>query len=187
MRGTRLVRLYPRRWRRRYEEEFRALLEDERGSAPRLLDIVSGAIKAHCDPYPTAEEQPVTRRLPTLAATVAAFLVLPALVFLASAAVRQLQPVQYEPAHTADAIFAWFTRLHDGSVLLWAAPALALALGLVALWRRLASDPELQADLVTFGAVAGRLVRRPAVVVGAFSVLSSLGVLTFVVVHAIAG
>ena len=170
MRGTRLVRLYPRRWRRRYEGEFRALLEEERGSAPLLLDILSGAIKAHRNPYPTAEEQPVTRRIPTLAATVAAFLVLPALVFL-----------------VADAIFAWFTRLHDGSVLLWAAPALALALGMVALWRRLASDPELQADLVTFGAVSGRLVQRPAVVVGAFSVLASLGVLTFVVVHAIAG
>ena len=80
----------PRRRRRRYEEEFRALLEEERGSAPLLLDIVSGALKAHCNPYPTAEEQPVTRRIPTLAATVAAFLVLPALVVLVSAAMQQL-------------------------------------------------------------------------------------------------
>ena len=162
MRDRILVRLYPRRWRRRYEEEFRALVEEERTWIHPLLDIVSGAITARLNPYLTAEEPPLTRRMQTLAAVAASFLVLPALVFLVSAAVRQVQPVPYEPAHTADAIFAWFTRLHDGGVLLLAAPALALALGLIAVWCRLASDAELRVDLVAFGTVSGRLVRRPA-------------------------
>lgn len=187
MRGTFLIRLYPRRWRRRYEEEFTALLEEERASVRIVLDIVSGAITAHFTPYPTAEEPPVTRRMQTVAAVAAAFLVLPALVFLMSAAVRQLQSVQYEPAHTADAIFEWFTRLDDVAAVLWVAPVLALALGLIALWRRLASDDELRADLVVLGAVSARLVRRPVLVAGAFSVLASLVVLAFFVVHAIAG
>jgi hypothetical protein len=187
MRDRLLVRLYPQRWRRRYEAEFTALLEEERASVSLLLDIVSGAVTAHLTSYPTAEEPPVTRRIQTVAAVAAALLVLPALVFLMSAAVRQLQPVQYEPARTADAIFGWFTGLHDGGAILWAAPALALALGLVVLWRRLTSDTELRRDVVVLGAVLVRLVRRPVLVAGAFSVLASLVVLTFYVVHAIAG
>jgi hypothetical protein len=47
-----LVRLYPRRWRERYGEEFDALLEECLDSPLDVLDIFLGALDAHLDfPY----------------------------------------------------------------------------------------------------------------------------------------
>jgi hypothetical protein len=185
-----LVRLYPSRWRRRYEDEFRALLEQERWSARLLLDVVAGALAARLDPYavsPQEEHAMTSRRVETTAALAATLLVLPAVVLLASAAVRLMQPVQYQPAHAADVIFNWFATLHAGPLVLGVGPIIALALGLLALWRRLADDADLRTDVGTFLAVSGKLLRRPALVAGAFAVLASLAVLTFAVAHAIAG
>src|SRR5487761_2099671 len=162
MRPSLLVRLYPSRWRRRYEDEFRALLEEEPVSARLVLDVIAAAFAA-------------------------TLLVLPALVLLASAAVRLMQPVQYQPARAADTIFNWFASIKAGPVVLVLGPLLALVLGLVALWRRLADDGELRTDVGTFLAVSGRLLRRPALVAGVFAVLGSLAVLTFVLDHSIAG
>ena len=54
MRPTILIRLYPTRWRRRYEEEFTALLEGEPWSANLVLDLTAGAIAAHLSPYPAS-------------------------------------------------------------------------------------------------------------------------------------
>jgi len=49
-----LVRLYPRAWRERYEEEFEILLEECLHSPLDVLDIVLGAIDAHFEhPYET--------------------------------------------------------------------------------------------------------------------------------------
>lgn len=42
-----LVRLYPRAWRRRYEAEFLALLEQQALTARDILDIVRGSLDAH--------------------------------------------------------------------------------------------------------------------------------------------
>ncbi len=190
MRPSLLVRLYPSRWRRRYEDEFSALLEEEPVSARLVLDVIAGAFAARLDPYPerTLEERAMTpRRIKTAAAFAATLLVLPALVLLASAVVRLVQPVQYQPAHAADAIFNWFASIKAGPVVLVLGPLLALVLGLVALWRRLADDGELRTDVGTFLAVSGRLLRRPALVAGVFAVLGSLAVLAFVVDHSIAG
>jgi hypothetical protein len=41
-----LVRLYPRAWRRRYEGEFIAVLEQQPLTAGALFDIVRGAVDA---------------------------------------------------------------------------------------------------------------------------------------------
>src|SRR6266849_4370706 len=41
-----LVRLYPRAWRRRYEEEFVALLEEQPLTINVVLDVVRGALDA---------------------------------------------------------------------------------------------------------------------------------------------
>jgi hypothetical protein len=185
-----LVRLYPSRWRRRYEAEFSTLLDQESWSAHLILDVVVGAFAARLDPYPalTQEERAMTsRRMETAAAFAATLLVLPALVLLASAAVRLMQPVQYQPAHAADAIFNWFATFHAGPLVLVVAPILALVLGLLALWRRLADDGDLRKDVGTFLGVSGRLLRRPALVAGVLAVVGSLAVLVFVVDHAIAG
>jgi hypothetical protein len=41
-----VVRLYPRRWRQRYGEEFLALLESQPSSFALLVDVLAGAIDA---------------------------------------------------------------------------------------------------------------------------------------------
>ena len=185
-----LVRLYPSRWRRRYEDEFGALLEQERWSVRLVLDVVASAIAARLDRYPVAipEERAMTsRRIDTAAAFAATLLVLPAVVLLASAMIRLMQPVQYQPAHAADVIFTWFVSINAGLLVLGVAPVLALALGVLVVWRRLSSDPDLRADARLFVDVSVRLLRRPAVVAGALATLAALAVLVFAIDHAIAG
>jgi hypothetical protein len=44
---TRMLALYPRRWRDRYEEEFLALLSDSGSGPGDGIDIVRGAVDAH--------------------------------------------------------------------------------------------------------------------------------------------
>jgi hypothetical protein len=45
-----LLRLYPRAWRRRYEDEFAAVLEQQPTSFRLILDVILGAIDAHLWP-----------------------------------------------------------------------------------------------------------------------------------------
>jgi len=190
MRRSSLVRLYPSRWRRRYEDEFRAVLDEEPLTPRLIVDVVAGAFAARLEPYPepTLEDHAMTaRRLETTASVAALLLALPALLLLTSALMRGLQPVQDEPAHTADAIFAWFVSLRAGQVVLVVAPLIALVLGLVAVWRRLAEDGDLRADVGLFLTASGRLLRRPALIAGVIAVLGSAAVLVFMVDHAIAG
>ncbi|HEU4694383.1 MAG TPA: hypothetical protein VFS23_38710 [Vicinamibacterales bacterium] len=47
---TWLLRLYPARWRRRYGEEFLALIAPQRFSFVTVLDIIGGAIDAWTQP-----------------------------------------------------------------------------------------------------------------------------------------
>ena len=189
MRPSGLVRLYPRRWRRRYEEEFRALLDEETLSIRLILDVLAGALGAHLAPYPSEDPAVTGRRLQTAVSFLAVLLVLPSLVFLTSAAVRSMQPTDYEPAHTAATIFDWFASMRATGLLLTliVGPLLALALSALALGRRLSTDEELRADLRLFGRVGLRLLRRPVLVAGAIAVVGSLAVLAFAVGHAIAG
>ena len=186
MRRSSLVRLYPSRWRRRYEAEFRALL-DEAPLSPRLvLDVLAGALGARLAPYPAAEDSAVTtRRLQTATAFLALLLVLPSIVLLAAALVRGLQPAAYEPAHTAAALVDWFATLRAGGAILVVGAAHGLALGVLAVWRRLRADAASRDDLRLLGQVVTRLLRRPALVAGA--IVASLAVLAFVIDHAIAG
>jgi len=53
-----LVRLYPRAWRDRYEEEFLAMLEARPPTAGDRLDIVRGAIDARIHPQVRRPEAP---------------------------------------------------------------------------------------------------------------------------------
>ena len=41
-----LLRLYPRRWRKRYGVEFEALLEDSRRDSSQVIDVVRGVVDA---------------------------------------------------------------------------------------------------------------------------------------------
>jgi hypothetical protein len=68
---SRLVRLYPKRWRDRYEEEFLALLEERPPTARDMLDTILGALDAHLHPQGDVGPQPWTHRLPGLFALLA--------------------------------------------------------------------------------------------------------------------
>jgi len=68
---TRLVRLYPRAWRDRYEEEFLALLAERPPTLGDLVDTVRGAVDAHLNPQAEAEPSPWTHRIPGLFALIA--------------------------------------------------------------------------------------------------------------------
>lgn len=46
---TSAARLYPRRWRERYGDEFAALLAETEASVPVLLDVLRGAAQAHLE------------------------------------------------------------------------------------------------------------------------------------------
>jgi hypothetical protein len=68
---TRLVRLYPRAWRDRYEEEFLALLAERPPTFGDLVDTVRGALDAHLNPQGDVEPAPWTHRIPGLLALIA--------------------------------------------------------------------------------------------------------------------
>jgi hypothetical protein len=68
---SRLVQLYPRPWRDRYEEEFLALLEERPPTARDMLDTILGALDAHLHPQGDVAPQPWTHRLPGLFALIA--------------------------------------------------------------------------------------------------------------------
>jgi hypothetical protein len=73
-------------------------------------------------------------------------LVFPAVLFMTALFVRNVQPLQYEPAHTAQRIVDWYaTRPHIGLwVLLVAMPLAVLTTGAVALVREWDRNQELR-------------------------------------------
>ena len=54
--ATKLLGLYPRRWRERYGPEMAALLEEHRVRLVTIADLVAGAIEARFDPAYHSEE-----------------------------------------------------------------------------------------------------------------------------------
>jgi hypothetical protein len=68
---SRLVGLYPRRWRDRYEEEFLALLAERPATMSDRIDTLRGALDAHLNPQGRAEPTPWTHRIPGLLALIA--------------------------------------------------------------------------------------------------------------------
>jgi len=68
---TRLVRLYPRAWRDRYQDEFLALLAERPPTWGDLVDTVRGALDAHLNPQAETEPSPWTHRIPGLLALIA--------------------------------------------------------------------------------------------------------------------
>lgn len=60
---TILLRLYPREWRARYEEEYTVLLEQTRPSLLDIADVALGALDAHLRPQVAATGVATERRL----------------------------------------------------------------------------------------------------------------------------
>lgn len=59
-----LLRLYPRRWRGRYEVEVQALLEEHEIRVRTLVDLLIGALDARLDPAYSQERSVLTMRTP---------------------------------------------------------------------------------------------------------------------------
>lgn len=111
-------------------------------------------------------------------------LIFPAVLFITSLFVRNLQPLQYEPAHTAQGIVMWYAaRPHVGLwVLLIALPFAVLVIGCATLLRTWNDDAELrQAARQMVAAIRVHL----ATVVVAAATLTAGGVLAIVAVHSL--
>jgi hypothetical protein len=109
-------------------------------------------------------------------------LILPAALFMTALFVRNLQPQQYEPAHTAQRIVNWYaSQPHVG---LWAflmiLPFAVLVIGCAALLRSWNRDADLrQAARQTLAAIRAHL----ATVCVAAATLTAGGVLAIVALH----
>ena len=120
----------------------------------------------------------------TIAAT-EMLLILPAVLFMAALFVRNLQPLQYEPAHTAQQIVAWYSaRPRVGLwLLLIALPLVVLVTGCAALLRNWNDDADLRrAAHQTLAAMRAHL----ATVLVATATLTAAGVLAIVALHSLA-
>ena len=113
-------------------------------------------------------------------------LIFPAALFMAALFVRGLQPLQYEPAHTAQRIVDWYAaRVHLGLwVLLIAFPLIVLTTGCVTLLSAWNSNAELrQATLRTVAALRANL----STLFVAVAALAAGIILVIVALHMLAG
>jgi hypothetical protein len=111
-------------------------------------------------------------------------LISPAVLFMTALFVRELQPLQYEPAHTAQRIVTWYAvRPRVGLwVLLMALPCVVLVTGCATLLRSWNDGAELrQAAWQTLAAMRSNL----ATLIIAVATLTAGGVLAIVAVHAL--
>lgn len=114
-------------------------------------------------------------------------MVLPATVFLTAAALRQLQPRQYEPSHASWLIFEWtITHISQtgAAVLFMGLPAVAIILGCVVLLQNWRENQVLRDDVK----LALGIFRRHAVI-GSLTVATVFAgaILAAAVAHVIVG
>ena len=122
---------------------------------------------------------------PAVAAT-ELLLVFPAALFMAALFVRNLQPQQYEPAHTAQRIVDWYAASpHVGLwLLLIALPLVVLFLGVVTLARNWKADAELRQAALQ---VAQNIRGHVATLLVTLATLTAVGILAIVALHLITG
>jgi hypothetical protein len=119
-------------------------------------------------------------------ATTELLLIFPASLFMTALFVRNLQPPQYEPAHTAQQIVAWYAvRPHIGLwVLLIALPLAVLFTGCATLLHRWRAEVELRrAVRDTLAMLRAHL----ATLLIAGATVAAGGVLAIVALHLLAG
>lgn len=112
-------------------------------------------------------------------------LIFPAALFMTSLFLRNLQPLEYEPAHTAALIVDWYAaRPHLGLwIFLFALPLTVLGTGAVILARSWGSDSELRAEAWRILAavrahLATLLVAAATLAAGGFLAIVALHVMT---------
>jgi hypothetical protein len=105
-------------------------------------------------------------------------------VFLAAAALRVAQPVQFEPARTAGIVFEWISGMPGWIVtlLLVAMPAMALTVGSTSVWRSWRRDESLRRDAVT---ALGVLQWQFTACLLAVATLAGAAILAAVAVHVV--
>ncbi|MFI5181100.1 MAG: hypothetical protein ACHQPI_06900 [Thermoanaerobaculia bacterium] len=109
-------------------------------------------------------------------------LIFPATLFMTALFVRNLQPQQYEPAHTAQQIVLWYAaRPHVGLwVFLMALPFTVLVIGCATLLRTWNAEVELrEAARQTFAAIRLHL----ATLIVALTTIAAAGILATVALH----
>jgi hypothetical protein len=119
-----------------------------------------------------------------LIAAVELAIIFPAVLFMAALAVRDVQPLQHEPAHIAQQIVAWYsTRVWTLWLLLFALPLGVLVTGyatLLHVWTR-----DVQPRRTARQSLA--LFRAPYGTLGlAATTLAAAGILVIVVLHMLA-
>ncbi len=117
-------------------------------------------------------------------ATTEVLLIFPAALFMTMLFLRNVQPPQYEPAHTAQQIVAWYAARPRIGLwgLLIALPLTVLITGCATLLRRWSNEAELRlAARHTFAALRAHL----ATVMIAAATVTAGGVLAIVALHLI--
>jgi hypothetical protein len=124
------------------------------------------------------------KNLRSILATLELVLIVPAALFMTALFVRNLQPQQFEPAHTAQRIVDWYAaRTHLGLwIFLIGFPLAVLLIGSVSLMRSWRADPTLR---LTAHEWAVSLRRHFAVIVVALDTATSAAVLAIVALHLI--
>ena len=117
-------------------------------------------------------------------ATLEAVLIVPAALFMTALFVRNLQPQQFEPAHSAQRIVDWYAaRTHLGLwVFLIGLPLAVLTVGCASLVRSWRSEPAMRSAAKE---CAGAVRRHIAVVVVALATGTSTVILSIVALHLI--
>jgi hypothetical protein len=111
-------------------------------------------------------------------------LILPAALFMTALVTRSLQPLQYEPAHTADQLVMWYAgRMWTLWVLLLALPFTVLVSGCATMLRNWNRDIELpRTARQSLAAIRAHLAKFFI----AATTLTAGGILAIVVLHMLA-
>ena len=110
-------------------------------------------------------------------------MVLPATVFLAAAALRTMQPQQYEPARTSAILFEWaatHVSRFGAAIVFLGMPGVVLLTGCAILLGKWRKDAGLRQDMAMTLAI---LRRRLAILLSAAAVLLAGVILTAVAAH----
>jgi hypothetical protein len=133
--------------------------------------------------FPRTLQYKVAMRIPRSAiAGVELLFIAPAALFMTALFVRNLQPQEYEPAHTAQQIVMWYAaRPHTGLWLfLMVLPALVLLIGCATLCSQWRKDAELRTATRQFLVLARRHL---ATILVSGASLMAVGVLAIVALH----
>lgn len=124
------------------------------------------------------------RTLRSALATLELLLIAPATLFMTALFVRNLQPQQFEPAHTAQRIVDWYAaRTHLGLwIFLIGFPLAVLLIGCVSLMRSWRADPALRTAALEWAAI---IRRHFAIMVVALTTATSALILAIVALHLI--